>query len=317
MKAQKTIDAITKEASKMKKRDGVLSGYYKEMTALLGDVDKAEKFKINKKLDFNILEQVFDIFEKEPQLFRPPYFATYVEFSSIPLGDPLKSDKFCPMGLLVVTPDEEESQPKEVPEEAKKEVTAIREQLEKGNLPLHKTPLHYLVHFQEWKTPQGSFFAPAPHIITTHLIEFEQGNYRAYSSIAQREALAEPFDKNQWDSLFENAHEMIPNTLSLFNMFCWMLKCNNIYIKDNPPSSLESRLRKQQKKKPMFAYKTLHIKTDPKTINTQKRQIPSHHKRRHLRRGHIRTYKTGMKIWVRQCMAGQADLGTVMKDYQL
>lgn len=39
--------------------------------------------------------------------------------------------------------------------------------------------------------------------------------------------------------------------------------------------------------------------------------------RRHQARGHWRTYKSGKKIWVRECWKGDASKGTVFKDYKL
>lgn len=39
--------------------------------------------------------------------------------------------------------------------------------------------------------------------------------------------------------------------------------------------------------------------------------------RRHQARGHWRTYKSGKRVWVKECWRGDASKGTVFKDYQL
>lgn len=97
-----------------------------------------------------------------------------------------------------------------------------------------------------------------------------------------------------------------------------VFSCSNVVTKDNHPSRIMNDIRLKKGKTPHFSYKTLHIRdsyiagsgTD---ATGRKHESP----RLHLRRGHIRTYKNGMKIWVQSCLVGDKSKGVIVKDYKV
>lgn len=76
----------------------------------------------------------------------------------------------------------------------------------------------------------------------------------------------------------------------------------------------KNRRRVAKGKKPLrYEWKTVVIK--PKAAAPTALGGTHASPRRHERRGHWRNLKSGKRVWVRNCWAGNATLGTVFKDY--
>jgi hypothetical protein len=95
---------------------------------------------------------------------------------------------------------------------------------------------------------------------------------------------------------------------------CAVMKCTNVQLLENKPSALK-RMRAAKKRLPIFSTWTLHMRPDAK----QGRALGGTHAppRVHLRRGHIRQYRSGLTTWVQPCVVGRKDLGVVHKDYAM
>lgn len=99
---------------------------------------------------------------------------------------------------------------------------------------------------------------------------------------------------------------------------CAALNCENTYVETCKPSPTRSLLKKHRKNK-LIEYKTINIKVpkqsserNSKNISGEKRSSP----RLHLRRGHIRRYKSKY-MWINATFVGSASLGAIYKDYSL
>ena len=76
----------------------------------------------------------------------------------------------------------------------------------------------------------------------------------------------------------------------------------------------KNRRRVAKGKKPLqYEWKTVVI--EPKAAASTPLGGTHASPRRHERRGHWRNLKSGKQVWVRNCWAGNAALGTVFKDY--
>jgi len=96
-----------------------------------------------------------------------------------------------------------------------------------------------------------------------------------------------------------------------------ILRCKNVYIdREEFPKKLNKAKAKKGHLKG-FDRHILKIKDDPKVV--MKGHLGGTHAspRLHFRRGHIRRYKSGVTIWIREMMVGKPKLGQVEKDYQV
>lgn len=73
--------------------------------------------------------------------------------------------------------------------------------------------------------------------------------------------------------------------------------------------------RRRKGKKPLFDWHTVTIEPPAPKADPQ----GGHHAspRKHDRRGHWRTYRSGKRGWVQNCVVGNAALGVVFKDYEV
>lgn len=105
-------------------------------------------------------------------------------------------------------------------------------------------------------------------------------------------------------------HNAIIGVLELIEM----LTCSNVEVVDVPVSKVRRSLSKKGKL-PFDEYKILTIKQRNNNSN-KKDPIGTHRSpREHLRRGHIRTYENGLKIFVSSCVINAGVGGKITKDY--
>ena len=100
------------------------------------------------------------------------------------------------------------------------------------------------------------------------------------------------------------------------------LNCSNVAIEDdleNVPSPTKQAMRKSKGKLPLFSYKVLTINThiDANSRDIEYSDEKGAPKRSHLRRGHIRKYKTGKQIWINSMAVGLKGHGEIEKSYKV
>lgn len=118
--------------------------------------------------------------------------------------------------------------------------------------------------------------------------------------------------------------------ISALAQFLCALACGNVNISDDDvkPSAVKQTMRKNKNKIPFYSYKVLTIKVGDNPTDVVKLKADSETvshggngekgtKRSHLRRGHIRKYQSGLKIWVNACAVGSKKKGVVDKSYEL
>lgn len=93
-------------------------------------------------------------------------------------------------------------------------------------------------------------------------------------------------------------------------------KCKNVSLKKVIPKRYSGK--KNNYGKPIFAYHTLELTPNYKEIESLDSKLNERNSPRlHLRRGHIRHYKSGKMIWINHCFVGDPTKGSIDKDYHI
>jgi hypothetical protein len=126
--------------------------------------------------------------------------------------------------------------------------------------------------------------------------------------------IVEPEDERDF-TICTNA--VIKESLALFH-FCSALNCSNVtYDKIAAPKFINAK-RKAKGELPLYEYKILTVDTRARHVDTGE-ALPTGRKhaspRQHIRRGHIRHYKSGKNVWVQQMTVGDPAKGRIDKDY--
>ena len=101
----------------------------------------------------------------------------------------------------------------------------------------------------------------------------------------------------------------------LRNVVVSSMRCTNIHKAENKPDAKLQKRRAADGKGPLFSYWTLHLRGES---NDGGSGLGAHGSPRlHIRRGHIREYKTGLYTWVQACLVGNGERGYVHKDYDI
>jgi len=96
------------------------------------------------------------------------------------------------------------------------------------------------------------------------------------------------------------------------------MRCSNVYVKDVTAPKFLNRKRAKKNKVPFFEYKILEVKSEEKLVVVNDEPIRHHRSPRiHLRRGHIRRYKSGLCTYVSPCVVGNKKRGMVAKSYSM
>lgn len=97
-------------------------------------------------------------------------------------------------------------------------------------------------------------------------------------------------------------------------VFLSVLNCSNIErVEHKPPRAMR---RHPGKGFPPFSWYTLHVSLPNNRIENAMKGSGTHASPRvHLRRGHIRRYRSGKSIWVDWMVVGKKELGMICKDY--
>jgi len=93
------------------------------------------------------------------------------------------------------------------------------------------------------------------------------------------------------------------------------LQCSNVTYTTYQPAANNAK-RRRLKVAPMYETHMLTLVTGEEKVRNTERGGGTHASpRQHLRRGHIRTYQSGKKVWVTSCVVGRSDNGVVDKTY--
>lgn len=117
----------------------------------------------------------------------------------------------------------------------------------------------------------------------------------------------------------EYAHQDIAHEVQAVLELCEALACSNVRA-DRMPAPLKLNAKRLKAGKPALPdYHVLTISThhgqDEKATRAAigDRRAP----RQHLRRGHVRIYKSGMRIWINSMVVGCAANGVIGKEYRV
>lgn len=116
------------------------------------------------------------------------------------------------------------------------------------------------------------------------------------------------------DGLSNQVIENSINAASVVLQFINIMSCKNIKREEITPPTKVQKKRLSNGKKPLISFWVLNV-YDYKFEKGEVTSVSGSCKRLHLRRGHKRTYKNGLSIWVSSCLAGKGG-GFVSKDYK-
>lgn len=119
------------------------------------------------------------------------------------------------------------------------------------------------------------------------------------------------YDKVQ---LRKMAQIALKESISLFQ-FCAAIACGNVRSEEIKAPRFINQQRKAKGKPPLFSYHVLTVDVGVRTEHGDSKGGTHASPRQHLRRGHIRQYKSGLTIWINSMVVGDKKLGRVDKDY--
>ena len=97
------------------------------------------------------------------------------------------------------------------------------------------------------------------------------------------------------------------------------LSCSNVSTQRVAQASpTVNRKRESKGKTPLLDYHVLVIDRPTPLNGTSRGPLIGERAspRQHLRRGHIRRYATGKKVWINSMLVGQQEHGVIVKDYE-
>lgn len=99
--------------------------------------------------------------------------------------------------------------------------------------------------------------------------------------------------------------------------FCAAMACNNVETERVPaPKSINQR-RTAKGHLPLFEYHVLTVDVQHRNEKGEPQGGTHASPRQHLRRGHIRHYKSGLTVWIQPMTVGRAEDGKIKKDYRI
>lgn len=129
--------------------------------------------------------------------------------------------------------------------------------------------------------------------------------------------LSKMYDKVSPEEAAESVYKIaLFESISLLQ-FCAAMACSNVrYEEIRAPKFINSK-RVARGEVPFFEYKVLTV--DVSKRNERGDPLGGTHAspRQHLRRGHIRRYRSGLTIWINAMTVGRAENGSVDKDYMV
>ena len=125
--------------------------------------------------------------------------------------------------------------------------------------------------------------------------------------------------RDRGDSVSLSARQDIGHEVFAVLELCEALSCSNVRAeKVAAPSKLNAK-RSKSGKAPLPDYHVLTISTHHGETESATRASVGDRRaiRQHLRRGHVRVYQSGLRIWVNSTIVGNAANGRINKSYQM
>lgn len=119
--------------------------------------------------------------------------------------------------------------------------------------------------------------------------------------------------RNHTDEPLESTRGLSMVILDFINA----LSCSNVHSEQLPA---RKKSKRSTNPLPFDVYHYLTVSNHHDKQNGKRAELVGGRKgcREHLRRGHIRRYQTGEKVWVNACVVGHNNVGgTIKKDYQM
>ena len=145
------------------------------------------------------------------------------------------------------------------------------------------------------------------------------GVYCTFSSLLD---LEQAHQQSRQNGLFTET--MAAHMLSLIMAFqvaidfCIAVNCKNIKQTVVKPSGVKNAIRRSKKVLPLSEFKVLTVNSEPIGYYDKKEVHGTHASPKcHKRKGHLRHYKDGTVIWIRNMVVGARTNGTVDKIYKV
>lgn len=122
---------------------------------------------------------------------------------------------------------------------------------------------------------------------------------------------------NKEDGDPDNVHDFLHIICQVMHMVASLLNNKQVTIDITPAPAKLNKKRAKRGKPPIFEYRTLKINVDAIATRTAHQGGTHASPRIHLRRGHIRRYKSGKEIWINAFTVGSKDRGIIHKDYKI
>ncbi len=110
--------------------------------------------------------------------------------------------------------------------------------------------------------------------------------------------------------------QIVPEEIDQCIIILQWMSLNLGCIEETHPDRKQRRLIKKAGKSIGDCYRLVSISHTKKEVN-EPHEKTDIRQRYHMRRGHWRNLRSGKRVWVRSCYAGDKLLGTVYKDYAL
>lgn len=122
--------------------------------------------------------------------------------------------------------------------------------------------------------------------------------------------------ENDW---LKSSRDSLGSTFSTIVDFCLTLNCKKVKTKEIIPSVKTNTIRRETNKIPFSSFKILTLKE--KAIgyysNHEKNESEKRSVKSHKRRSHIRHYKSGKEIHIKEMTIGKLENGTIKKVYNV
>jgi hypothetical protein len=226
-----------------------------------------------------------DRVQVETSILKPPFPVTVVEFSAS--GSSLHADQFFSSKRLVLAVDEGDS-------------VVLYPAYLKDDIARWVPPLIY------WRFYYGKEI----------MLSRSQPKVLSGDTLAAGEAWDGAISSRMSLDYYISAElKNLNQELSVYMDFCKALAEYDTEFIDHCPDAEATKQRRIRGKKPLYTYKVITI-TGKRRVSEVSKGGTHASPVAHLRRGHWRTYKSGVRGWVNAMMINGTD-GIVVKDYKM
>lgn len=131
---------------------------------------------------------------------------------------------------------------------------------------------------------------------------------------AQKKGLT--LEHNRRDVIASVGSIMIKESMSLFQ-FSVAMSCSNVSTEIKKAPKFTNQRRVAKGKMPLYEYHLLTVDVRDRDERGEAQGGTHASPRQHLRRGHVRRYKTGLTIWINEMVVSRTAEGRIDKDYRV